>query len=54
VTREPERVLGDIREGFVTADVAERDYGVILKSDHGALTVDLAATHELRKKMRRQ
>jgi N-methylhydantoinase B len=53
VTRDAERVLTDVREGFVTADVAERDYGVILKGDHGALAVDLAATHERRKKMRR-
>src|SRR3954447_16628744 len=52
VTREPERVLADIREGFVSPDVAERDYGVIFKSDHDALAVDLAATHELRRKMR--
>jgi N-methylhydantoinase B len=54
VTREPERVLTDIREGFVTPDVAERDYGVVLKHERDALAVDLAATHERRKTMRRQ
>jgi N-methylhydantoinase B len=54
VTRDAERVLADVREGFVTADVAERDYGIVLKGDRGALAVDLAATHERRKKMRRQ
>ena len=53
VTREPERVLADIREGFVSPDVAERDYGVVLKREREALIVDLAATHERRKKMRR-
>src|SRR4051794_24277555 len=54
VTREPERVLADIREGFVSPDVAERDYGVVLKPERDALTVDLAATHERRRQMRRQ
>src|SRR4051795_11195726 len=54
LAREPERVLADIREGFISPEIAERDYGVVLKGDHGALAVDLAATYERRKTMRRQ
>jgi N-methylhydantoinase B len=39
--REPERVLADLRGGFVGADSAARDYGVILAADQG---IDAAAT----------
>lgn len=42
--REPERVLADVIAGYVTADQAEADYGVVLKD--GA--VDEAATTALR------
>jgi N-methylhydantoinase B len=31
--RDPERVLADVREGFVSPDAAERDYGVTVKRD---------------------
>ena len=40
--REPERVLGDILDGFVSVDSAFADYGVVL--DAAGLTVDESAT----------
>jgi N-methylhydantoinase B len=49
LAREPERVLADVREGFVSREAAERDYGVVLKHDGDALVVDEAATQARRK-----
>jgi N-methylhydantoinase B len=43
--RDPERVAEDVREGFVTAEVARRDYGVALHEDG---SVDAAETARLR------
>ena len=43
--REPERVLADVREGYVSRDAAERDYGVVIVETDGGFTVDAAATH---------
>jgi N-methylhydantoinase B len=40
-------VLADVREGFVTVEAAERDYGVVLTADGDA--VDEAATAEKRR-----
>ena len=51
LAREPQRVLDDIREGYVSPAAAERDYGVVLKQDGGALTVDDAATAARRAKL---
>ena len=44
--REPERVLQDVIQGYVSLDAAERDYGV--KINAATLTVDLALTNGLR------
>ncbi len=44
--REPERVLADVRGGFVSRESAERDYGVILTADGRA--VDAEATRRRR------
>jgi N-methylhydantoinase B len=44
LVREPERVLLDVRRGYVSAAAAERDYGVVIRD--GAL--DLPATEALR------
>jgi N-methylhydantoinase B len=46
--REPERVLLDVRQGFVTATAAAADYGVVLSQDG----IDLAATTALRARKR--
>jgi len=42
--REPERVLADVREGYVSCEAAERDYGVVVAETQDGLTVDAAAT----------
>ena len=44
--REPERVLADVRGGFVGAEAAREEYGVALTADGRA--VDDAATRALR------
>jgi N-methylhydantoinase B len=51
LAREPERVLADIREGFISPDVAEREYGVVLKREGDEFTVDAAATQARRGKV---
>lgn len=48
--RDLEAVLSDVREGYVSAGSAERDYGVVI--DEAAMTVDAAATTELRASLR--
>ena len=44
-TRDPQRVVDDVRDGFITAQDARRDYGVVIDAD-GRL--DSAATERLR------
>ncbi|HVY60619.1 MAG TPA: hydantoinase B/oxoprolinase family protein, partial [Planctomycetota bacterium] len=44
--RDPELVLSDVLDGFTTAELAERDYGVAIDLDRKA--VDLERTAELR------
>jgi N-methylhydantoinase B len=44
--REVDRVLHDVREGFVSVSAAKRDYGVII--DEATMTVDEKATAEAR------
>ena len=46
--RDPLKVLEDVLDGFTTAEAATRDYGVILKEVNYQLTVDLAATAQMR------
>ncbi|QEC47234.1 hydantoinase B/oxoprolinase family protein [Baekduia soli] len=54
--REPERVMVDVRDGYVSIEGAKRDYGVIVngdpENDPEGLTVDTAATEKLREEMR--
>jgi N-methylhydantoinase B len=45
--RDPEAVARDVRFGFVSAEAAERDYGVAIRADG---TLDAAATVALRQK----
>ena len=47
--RTPERVLDDVRQGYVTTEGARRDYGVVI--DPKTLTVDAKATAVLRRDM---
>lgn len=44
--RDPEAVLDDVREGYVSRAAAERDYGVVI--DEATLALDLEATRALR------
>lgn len=48
--RDAERVRIDVRNGFVSLEAAERDYGVVLDPD--TLELDQAATEELRARLR--
>jgi N-methylhydantoinase B len=48
--RDPERVLRDVRNGFVSRAAAEREYGVVLAP--GNWTVDAVATAALRRSLR--
>ena len=50
--REPERVMTDVRDGYVTIEGAARDYGVVVvgdpEEDPEGLSVDAEATGRLR------
>lgn len=48
--RDPQRVLDDVRQGYVSVEAAERDYGVVI--DVGTMRVDVDATEQLRKNKR--
>jgi N-methylhydantoinase B len=47
--RDPQRVLADVQEGYVSAEAAEREYGVVLAA--GGTAVDEAATRAKRAAM---
>jgi N-methylhydantoinase B len=49
LARPPERVLADLREGYISRQAAERDYGVVLTAD--GREVDAAATAKRRADM---
>jgi N-methylhydantoinase B len=51
LSRPAERVLADLREGYISPQAAERDYGVVLAD---AQTVDAAATARRRERLRLQ
>lgn len=46
--RDPERVLADVRSGYVSCASAERDYGVVVRQNGRHCVLDLAATEALR------
>ena len=48
-SRDPERVLADVRQGYISLAAAERDYAVVIDPD--SLTLDEAATAVLRKEL---
>jgi N-methylhydantoinase B len=52
LARDPERVLADVREGVVSKEAAERDYGVILKPAGRSWLLDAAATQTRRAQLR--
>lgn len=46
--RDRERVLSDIRDGFVSVETAAEEYGVVVQRREGTLEIDDAATRERR------
>ena len=52
LTRDPERVFADVREGAVSRDAAERAYGVVLVPAGDSWVLDHPATHARRAQMR--
>ncbi len=48
LAREPARVLADVREGFVSAQAAADQYGVVLTLVDGAWMIDVEATQRRR------
>lgn len=52
--RDPQKVLDDVLEEYVSVEAAERDYGVVLRGSLAELTlaVDWEATRALRERMR--
>ena len=47
--RAPERVLADVRGGYVSLEAARRDYGVVIQQCGRRFELDLEATRALRK-----
>jgi N-methylhydantoinase B len=46
--REPGQVLDDVREGLVSPEAAEKQYGVVLRKNGAGWTIDDAATRTRR------
>jgi N-methylhydantoinase B len=46
--RDPERVLADVRSGYVSVEAAEREYGVVIRQAGRRFELDVAATNALR------
>ena len=42
--RPPERVLVDVRSGYVSVEAAARDYGVVIRQRGRHVELDVAAT----------
>jgi N-methylhydantoinase B len=52
LARDPERVLADVREGVISRETAERDYGVVLMPSGRSWLLDHGATQVRRAEMR--
>lgn len=46
--RDPERVLADVRNDYVSIEGAREDYGVVIETTDSGLEIDVAATRERR------
>ena len=46
--RDPQKVLADVRSGYVSLEAARCDYGVVIKQDGRRFELDMEATKELR------
>jgi len=51
--RDPQRVLGDVLDDYVSVEAARTKYGVVITGAGAELSVDIAATQALRERMRR-
>ena len=49
--RDPERVLADVRSGYVSLEAARRDYGVVINQEGRRFELDVEATKALRHRM---
>jgi len=47
--RTPERVLADVRSGYVSLEAAQRDYGVVIHQQGRQFALDVEETQELRR-----
>src|SRR5712691_10600557 len=54
LARDAERVLADVREGLVSREAAERDYGVVLEPAARSWVIDRTATQARRAQLRRE
>jgi len=54
LARDAEHVLADVREGLVSREVAERDYGVVLAPAARSWVIDRSATQARRAQLRRE
>jgi N-methylhydantoinase B len=52
LARDPERVLADLRDGVVSAQAAEREYGVVVTRAGGSWALDAAQTRARRARIR--
>lgn len=50
--RDPERVINDVLDGYVSLESAEKDYGVII--DTKTWQIDWEATEKLRKELKKK
>jgi N-methylhydantoinase B len=48
--RDPEKVLADVRSGYVSIEAAQRDYGVVIRQAGRRFELDMIATVELRRR----
>ncbi len=49
LNRDPERVLADVRSGYVSLEAAQDDYGVVIRQNGRKFELDVQATRELRR-----
>src|SRR5262245_38891065 len=47
--RDPERVLADVRSGYVSLDAAKNEFGVIIRQNGRCFELDVEATKQLRR-----
>lgn len=50
--RDPERVLEDVRDGYISAATAESAFGIVVVGEAGDRQVDREATEAARREMR--